>query len=132
MLDLALRYGEGPVFLKAIAKRQDISEKYLWQLIFPLKRAGLIISSRGAHGGYELSRAPKEITLKDIVCVLEGSVCLVDCVESPNSCKRSGFCVTRDIWAILSENVLNTLKSFTLEEMVNRQKKKNKFINYSI
>ena len=89
MLDLALHYGEGPIFLKDIAERQGISEKYLWQLINPLKTTGLINSQRGAHGGYVLGKAPERISLKEILQILEGSLCLVDCVDNPSFCERS-------------------------------------------
>jgi len=72
MLDLAAHYGERPVLLKEISQREDISEKYLWHLITPLKSAGLIHATRGAHGGYELAKAPSEITVKDVFEVVEG------------------------------------------------------------
>ena len=72
MLELALHYGEGPVLLKDIAERQGISEKYLWQLINPLKTTGLVNSLRGAHGGYVLGKSPEAISLKAILQVLEG------------------------------------------------------------
>jgi Rrf2 family cysteine metabolism transcriptional repressor len=73
MLELALHYGEGPILLKDIAERQGISEKYLWQLINPLKTTGLVNSLRGAHGGYVLAKAPEAISLKAILQILEGS-----------------------------------------------------------
>ena len=84
MFDLALHYGEGTVSLKDVAKRQGISEKYLWHLIPPLKNAGLINSTRGSQGGYVLAKPPHLISLKEILLVLEGSMCLVDCTEQPS------------------------------------------------
>jgi Rrf2 family protein len=125
MLDLALHYGEGPVLLKDIANRQGISEKYLWQLINPLKTMGLIGSTRGAHGGYVLARPPEEITLKEIVQVLEGSLCLVDCVENPGVCDRSQTCTSRDIWTEASNQISQILESMTLDKMVAKQRTKN-------
>jgi len=98
MIELALHHGAGPVLLKEIAERQGISEKYLWHLINPLKTTGLVNSIRGAHGGYVLGKAPEAITLKEILQVLEGSLCLVDCVDNPSLCERSSSCVSRDIW----------------------------------
>jgi Rrf2 family cysteine metabolism transcriptional repressor len=89
MLELALHYGEGPILLKDIAGRQGISEKYLWQLINPLKTAGLVNSLRGARGGYMLGKAPDAVSLKAILLILEGSLCLVDC-RHPASPGRSG------------------------------------------
>jgi len=124
MLDLALHYGEGPVFLKDIAGRQEISEKYLWHLIVPLKTARLINSTRGSHGGYVLAKQPSEITLKDIVHVLEGPLCLVECVDNPSICNRAQTCAARDVWCEVSGKILQTLNSITLEEMVERQKSK--------
>ena len=133
MLDLALHYGEGPVLLKDIAGRQGISEKYLWQLINPLKTVGLIGSTRGAHGGYVLGRPPEEISLKEIVRVLEGSLCLVDCVENPAVCDRSQTCTSRDIWSEASNQISQILESMTLEKMVVKQRTKNlESIEYSI
>ena len=133
MLDLALHYGEGPVLLKDIAGRQGISEKYLWQLINPLKTVGLIGSTRGAHGGYVLARPPEEISLREIVRVLEGSLCLVDCVENPAVCDRSQTCTSRDIWSEASNQISQILESMTLDKMVVKQRTKNlESIEYSI
>jgi len=124
MLDLALHYNEGPLFLKDIAQRQGISEKYLWQLIHPLKATGLISSTRGAHGGYQLAKAPGEITLKDIMQVVEGSLALVDCVDNGSVCGRAEKCITRDVWQEATQGMLKTLESLTLETMVRRQAEK--------
>ena len=124
MLELALHYGEGPVLLKDIAERQGISEKYLWQLINPLKTTGLVNSLRGAHGGYVLGKAPEAISLKAILQILEGSLCLVDCVDNPALCERSLLCISRDIWGEASKNMQQTLEDTTLAAMVERQKEK--------
>ncbi len=124
MLDLALHYGEGPIFLKDIAERQGISGKYLWQLINPLKAMGLISSQRGAHGGYVLGKAPESISVKEILQILEGSLCLVDCVDDPSFCERSSSCISRDIWREASKNLQQTLENTTLAAMVSRQKEK--------
>ena len=80
MLALARNYEKSPVYLKNIAREEELSEKYLSLLVIPLRRVGLVISTRGAHGGYNLARLPSKITLKEIVDVLEGN-CLVDCVK---------------------------------------------------
>lgn len=126
MLELALRYGEGPVLLKEIADRQGISEKYLWQLINPLKTTGLVNSTRGAHGGYVLGKAPEEISLKEILRILEGSLCLVDCVDNPSICTRSLSCISREIWGEASKDMQRSLEETTLAAMVERQKGKGK------
>lgn len=124
MLELALHFGDGPVLLKDIAERQNISEKYLWHLINPLKTMGLIKSIRGAHGGYVLAKDPAEINLRQILRILEGSLCLVDCVDDPAACDRSESCITRDIWSEASRNISQTLESVTLEKMVERHKRR--------
>ena len=133
MLDLALHQGRGPVLLREIAKRQEISEKYLWQLINPLKAAGMINSLRGARGGYLLAKKPSEINLKQILAVLEGSLCLVDCVENPSNCERAPACITRDVWTEASKGILDVLESMTLEKMVEgHMKKTDSFAGYNI
>ncbi|MGQ9611174.1 MAG: RrF2 family transcriptional regulator [bacterium] len=123
MMDLALHYGNGPIALKDIAERQEISEKYLWQLIVPLKIAGLINATRGPQGGYALSKKPSEITLKDIINILDGPLCIVDCVDKPEICKRSESCVTRNIWAEVTDKISEILGSITLEDMIKKQGK---------
>jgi Rrf2 family protein len=132
MIDLALHYGEGPILLKEIAERQGISEKYLWQLIPPLKNAGLVNSTRGAHGGYTLTKPPADITLKEIVMTVEGSMCLVECVENPGVCQRADICISRDVWHEVSKKIMQTLESFTLQDMVEQQKQKTEAFTYVI
>jgi Rrf2 family protein len=134
MLDLALRYGQGPVLLKDVAQRQEISEKYLGHLIPPLKAAGLINSSRGAHGGYVLAKAPEAITLAEVVLAVEGDLALVECVSTPAVCHRVDSCVTRDIWGRVSEKMMGVLQSTTLLDMVKQQRKRQRLqpLMYSI
>jgi len=134
MLDLAAHYGERPVLLREISQREDISEKYLWHLITPLKSAGLIHATRGAHGGYELAKAPSEITVKDVFEVVEGSICLVDCMENPATCKRADLCIARDLWGDASRALAESLKKTTLASLVKKQKDKKQrhAVNYDI
>ena len=124
MLDLALHDGEGPIFLREIAVRQGVSEKYLWQLINPLKAAGLIGSQRGVHGGYVLGKAPEGISVKEILLILEGPLCLVDCVDDPSLCERSASCVSREIWGEVSVSLQQTLEKKSLAAMLARHKEK--------
>ena len=121
MLELASHYGEGPIELKEIARRQDISIKYLEQVIIPLRTAGLVKSVRGSKGGYSLAKPPSEICINDVVETLEGPLNLVDCIKDAKLCKKSSFCVTRDIWGEVSAALQRVLKSITLEEMVRRR-----------
>ena len=132
MLDLAIRYNNGPVLLRDIAKRQQISEKYLGQLVRPLIAAGFVKSSRGAHGGYYLARTPKSISIKDIIEVLEGSLAIVECIDMPKSCPRIKYCLTRDIWKEVTDSVTDVLNNITLEDMVYKQNNTPKTLTYSI
>jgi Rrf2 family protein len=126
MLELALNYGEGHMLLKDIAEKQDISVGYLEQIMPNLKAAGFINASRGAHGGYTLARPPAEITLSEIVSSLEGSISLVECINSPEVCDRVDFCVTHDLWSEVSEKIENTLRSKNLQDLVDKHKNKEK------
>jgi Rrf2 family protein len=134
MLDFAVHYGQTPVLLKDVARRQEISEKYLGHLIPPLKSAGLINSSRGAHGGYVLAKPPEEVTLGEVIRAVEGNMALVECVCAPNVCQRVNLCVSRDIWEEISDKIMLALESTTLQNMVQRQKQKQKIqpLVYSI
>lgn len=118
LVDLAKHFGGEPVFLKDIARDEDISEKYLSQIIIPIKAAGLVNSFRGAHGGYILARHPSQITLKEVVETLDGKISFVDCVENVNVCTRSEKCVTRKIWSDLGQKVSNLFAAVTLEDLV--------------
>jgi Rrf2 family cysteine metabolism transcriptional repressor len=124
MIDLASHYGGGPVLLREIARRQGISEKYLSNLINPLKATGLIEATRGLHGGYVLGKPPAEITMRDIVQAVEGPMCLVDCVVKPASCSRTPFCIARDLWMETADAIGQVLEKYTLADMVERQKTK--------
>lgn len=124
MLDLALNYGKGPVSLKNIAKRQEISEKYLGHIMIALLSAGLVQSARGSRGGFSLAKLPKEIKLSKIIQAVEGSISPVACVDNPKLCNRVDVCVTYEIWKKLKKSMLEVFDSVTLEDMVKMQKKK--------
>ena len=116
MMVLARNYSNGPIYLKDIAREEDISEKYLGQIIIPLRGAGLVLSSRGSHGGYMLAREPAEISLREIVDILEGD-CLVRCIKDPSTCSRVSTCASRDIWILLGGKISETLGSVSLAEL---------------
>jgi len=124
LLDLALHQGEGLVLLKDIARRQEFSLPYLEHLITPLIAAGLVKSTRGARGGVLLLKPPSEIKLGEVVQLLEGSITTVDCVNNPALCRRSAFCVTRDIWSEMQMAMNQVLDSKTLQDLVERQRQK--------
>lgn len=131
MFDLAMHYGKGPIFLKDIAERQGISEKYLWQLIPPLKQAGLVTSTRGAHGGYELSKSPDQMTVREIVSAVEGPLSLVDCVGDPSICARKDACIVNGVWSEISAKLIQAMEVITLASMVEKQQKHD-VLNYVI
>ncbi len=120
-MDLALNGGNANVTLKKIAERQGISEKYLWQIVTPLKVAGLIRSVAGPGGGYALTRAPATITLHEIVDVLEGDGGLVDCLPASSVCPRSNSCAAREMWKDVEERIGRVLDSLSLQDLVQKQ-----------
>lgn len=124
LLDLALHWKEGPVLLKDIARRQRISLSYLQHLIALLVAAGIVRSTRGTGGGVWLAKSPKEIKLSEVVQLLEGSIAPVECVNNPEVCARSASCATRDIWGELKMVMEGVLESTTLQDLVERQRKK--------
>lgn len=124
LIELALREGEGPVFLKDIAQKQQISLSYLEHLVAPLIAGGIIRSTKGPKGGVSLARDPGDIKLSEIARLLEGSLAPVECVDDPKACRRSGACAARDVWSRLKEAMDGVLESTTLEEMAEEQKRK--------
>lgn len=119
MYDLAMHYSQGPVSLKAVAERQGISEHYLEQLMGTLRKAGLVQSVRGALGGYELGRPPSEISVGDVIRVLEGPIAPVECVEEGSSglCRHNERCAAQRVWRRLTDSMTAVLDSFTLENL---------------
>jgi Rrf2 family transcriptional regulator, cysteine metabolism repressor len=136
MLALGVNNKKEPVSLKDIANSEKISEKYLSQIIIPLRSRGLVNTFRGAHGGYVLGRPASQIKLLDIIETLEGDMCLVDCVKKPDTCDRSTECVTRDIWDEMSGLLTEFLDKLTLEDLIIKYKNKVEIAqgndNYSI
>jgi Rrf2 family protein len=129
MVALAMHYGAGTSLMKEMARQEGISEKYLGQIIIPLKSAGLVVSQRGSHGGYSLGRPPEDITVKDVVAALEGAIAPVPCVDAsagastgecgdnPAGCGRVTTCVAIGVWKRLRDDIVASLSSFTLAEL---------------
>lgn len=117
MVDLAVEGQSGPVALRDVAKRQDISEKYLEQLVAPLTRAGLLKSVRGAAGGYLLTRPPEAYTAGEILRAQEGSLAPVDCVDGSHPCRRQGRCPTAPLWQRIAQAVDRVVDSTTLQDL---------------
>ena len=118
MVDLAIHYGEAPVSIKVISKRQNISEYYLEQLFSPLRKAGLIKSIRGAQGGYVLNKEPQEIKVSDVMYVLEGPIEIADCIEG-SECNNIDCCATRLLWKKIKNSIDEVMESITLQDIVN-------------
>ncbi|MFH1651913.1 MAG: Rrf2 family transcriptional regulator [Chloroflexota bacterium] len=124
LLDLALHYGEGPLPLKEISRRQQISQQYLEHLITPLIAGGLVSSTRGARGGVWLAKPPAEIKLLDIFRLVEGPLVLVECLSKPETCQRAPSCATRDVWEEMMQAMNGVLEATTLQDLVERQQEK--------
>jgi Rrf2 family protein len=124
MLDLALNNTGEYISIKSIASRQDISEKYLEQIISLLNRAGYVKSIRGAQGGYRLSKDPKEYTVGMLLRLTEGSLMPVDCLDlNIDDCDRVNACVTREVWQKLYDAILGVVDHITLQDLVDKQLK---------
>ncbi len=120
MLDLALHENQDPVPLKDVAARQDISLKYLEQIISILQKAGFVRSLRGPQGGYYLAKAPADYTVGSILRLIEGDLCPVACLEdTPNKCPRKETCVTLRLWTELDEAIKGVIDKYTLADLSN-------------
>ena len=124
IIELAENHGKGPLQIKTIAKQQDISAKYLEQLMAVLKSAGLVRSIRGSKGGYVLAKDPNQIKLNDVFNCLEGPVTTVECVENQNYCARVADCSARQVWVQVQNAIKDVLQSITLQDLVDRAKNK--------
>jgi len=131
ILELAESYGQGPLQLKIIAQHQDISVKYLEQIIAMLKSGGFVKSIRGAKGGYILAKAPNQIKLGDVFDCLEGRVTTVECIEDEDYCARVADCVARQLWVRVQEAIDSVLQSITLQDLVDKVKDK-RALDYQI
>jgi Rrf2 family protein len=131
-MDLAQHYGQGAIQLGEIANRQHISLKYLEQIIRPLKKAGFVISFRGAKGGHILNKPPQEITVGEVVALLEGGKTLVNCDREPKVCKRVDSCVTRHIWQEAAAAMYARLSEITFADLLsmNANGCQDKFLEY--
>ena len=131
ILELAENYGQGPLRLRTIAERQEISVKYLEHLMSVLKSAGIVRSIRGPNGGYVLAKSPDEIRVSDCFNYLEGSVITSECVGNSSFCHRAADCVARGLWIDVQNTVMELLRSTTLQNLIDR-KGENKVLDYHI
>ncbi len=123
MIDLAMHYKNEPIQLNDIACSQNISVKYLEQIMAPLRARGFVRTQKGSKGGYHLAINPDKITLYDIVESIEGSIAPVSCVDDADSCDRFDKCVTRSVWTGMKEAVKKELQSKSLAELAFEQEK---------
>lgn len=119
MLDLAEHQGDGCVSLKDVAQRQDISKKYLEQIVPTLSRAGFLLTNRGYQGGYRLARAPEDYTVYEILAIAEGGLAPVACLDgTENLCPRKDSCLTLPVWEGLDRTIHEYLSSITLQDIL--------------
>lgn len=122
MVDLAQHKSEGTISLKDISQRQEISLKYLEQIVPPLSKGGLIKSVRGSQGGYYLLKDPKDYTVLDILTALEGPVSCVACLDTPvNTCPRYEECLTIPFYEGLNQMIIDYMSKYTLDDLVNKR-----------
>ena len=132
LLELALHFDQGPLSLAEIAERENISAKYLESLLGLLRSGGLVHSLRGAQGGYELSRPPREITLREVFKVLEGPEAFVPCTDDHAACTRWPDCVTQQVWARMYAAAMQVLKETTLADLAEQAQARHSTLAYDI
>ena len=129
MLDLAEHQGDGCVSLKDVAQRQDISKKYLEQIVPTLSRAGFLLTNRGYQGGYRLARRPEDYTARDILRLTEGGLAPVACLEqNPIECRRMSECRTLPMWRKLNTMINDYFDGITLADLVNTSQPGNDYV----
>lgn len=124
LLDLAEYGPQGVVTLREASRRQGISQKYLWQVVTPLKSAGLITAERGKDGGFRLAREPGQVSVRDIFVAIEGECALVGCLPRPETCPRNGQCTARDVWDQVSQGLGDLMQGISLEQVLEREKQR--------
>jgi Rrf2 family cysteine metabolism transcriptional repressor len=123
MSEFADHFGQGPLSLARVAERQGISQAYLEQIAIDLRRAGLLHSKRGAHGGYYLARAPEATTIGDVIRALEGSILPIECVADQKClpCSMEEGCTARGIWEQVRDRLVETLDRITLADLTHQE-----------
>jgi Rrf2 family transcriptional regulator, cysteine metabolism repressor len=118
VLRIADAYGHAPVSINSISETEEISGKYLEQVVSPLRRAGLVTSHKGVKGGYSLSRPPAEISLLDVINALDAHPELVECVRRPEICDRAPDCVAHQIWCMLDTRLQEFWRNISLADLL--------------
>jgi Rrf2 family cysteine metabolism transcriptional repressor len=125
MIDLAQNSAQGPVSLKSIAERQNLSEHYLEQIVPDLRKNGLVKSIRGAQGGYILNKSPNEINVGDVIRVLEGPIAPVECENQMDEecCANTDFCINREVWVKVRDSITDVVDSISLADLLQGENK---------
>ena len=121
-MQLSLDSDNGRMTIGAIATKLEVSQKYLGAILYRLREEGLLISHRGAAGGFAMGKDPRLVTVEEVYRILEGPTHLVECVEYPERCNRSRGCVARDLWKDLETGFRQMLASITLEDLAERHR----------
>jgi Rrf2 family protein len=122
LVELAHRYGEGPVQSAVIAHRQSIPEPYLDQLLTSLRRAGFIRSVRGPQGGHALIRDPHDLKLSEVIAALEGSLAPIACLDDPEGCRTTTSCCLKPVWQEIEAATIRVLESVTIADIAERER----------
>jgi Rrf2 family protein len=122
LVELAHRYGEGPVQSAVIAHRQSIPEPYLDQLLTSLRRAGFIRSVRGPQGGHALIRDPHDLKLSEVIAALEGSLAPIACLDDPEGCRTTTSCCLKPVWQEIEAATIRVLESVTISDIADRER----------
>jgi Rrf2 family protein len=118
LIDLAMNEEDAPVRTTSISERTGITVQFIEQILKPLRQAELVTSKRGATGGYHLNKPANEISLGEVIRIMEGPLSLTDCCEDADLCNRSGACLTRDAWRRVSTVLANALDSIKLSDVI--------------
>ena len=121
MIELAMNGNDSGVYQKEISERQEISFKYLDQIIASLKASGLIVNSEGRMSGYILSKDPEEINVYDVYKAFQHELMIIDCLQGEGNCSREGKCATREFWGGLNDLIVNYLESTNLKDLAEKQ-----------
>lgn len=129
LIDMAEHQGGGFIPLKAVAERQEISEKYMESIVKPLVTCGLLSGLRGKGGGYRLGRAPEDISIKEVLEIMEGPMVPVACLEpGADKCQRMSACRTLPLWKDLSHAIDECLSRYTIRDLMREQEPGNDYV----
>lgn len=129
MIEIAKSYKGEPLQLNDIACKQEISVKYLEQIMSPLRARGYVRTQKGSRGGYHMAVKPEDVTLYDIVISVEGTLAPVSCVDDKTSCGRSDNCVTKNMWSMMRDAMQKELQSKTLADLIKEQENLDKAVH---